>query len=60
MRRLKRLIVSREIQAALAEHLGAEFHHEKQAARESRAMCRVVLLVVLAAVAALLFALLRH
>jgi hypothetical protein len=57
MRRYKQLSVSKEIHAALAEHLGPSFHQEKLAARRSRRVRHILVPVVLAAIVAALFAL---
>jgi hypothetical protein len=56
MRRYKQLAVSKEIHAALAEHLGPAFHQERLAAHRSRTTRYIVIPVALAAMAALLFA----
>jgi hypothetical protein len=57
MRRLKHLAVSKEIQAALADHLGAEFHREKQAAGRTRRVSYIVVPIVLTVLIAVLFVL---
>lgn len=60
MRRLKHITVPRDIQAALANHLGAEFQREKQNALRSRRIRYIVVPAVLTALAAVLFALFYH
>lgn len=60
MHRIDRLTVSKEIQARLAEHLGADFHKERRAANRSRWIRYIVIPVALTAIATLLFALIHH
>jgi hypothetical protein len=60
MRRYRKLTVSREIQAALANHLGADFHCEKPPAHRSRAVRYVFFPLALAALAAVLLAIFRY
>jgi hypothetical protein len=60
MRRLKHVTVSQEIQAAMADHLGPAFHRERQAARRSRQVRYLVVPILVAALAAVLFVLFHH
>lgn len=60
MRRLKHITVPTDIQAALANHLGADFLREKQKARRTRRLRYLVVPAVLTALAAVLFAFFHH